>query len=247
MTEEKERLRILLAPAEQSLLQHVHQLLQKDIRFEVVEGTTDGEQAWKLFERHNPALTVVDTDLPYLDGLVLSRRIRAKRGRSAGILLISSFMGAQIYEECSLLQIDALVRKPLRPEALYERICLLEQCLRQEDTFQHRIAQILREFNMSEGTKGYQYTKYVICLYRKAPDASITKEIYPMVAKEFHTEVEKVERDMRYAINMVWNRCDPKVLERYFGRERVSQCKSIGNRAFCAALINYLKQEEKLW
>ena len=46
MTEEKERLRILLAPAEQSLLQHVHQLLQKDIRFEVVEGTTDGEQAW---------------------------------------------------------------------------------------------------------------------------------------------------------------------------------------------------------
>ena len=247
MAQGNEKIRILLAPAEPDLSRRVEQLLQKDGRFTVVGSTTNGEQAWQMFQQYLPALTVLDSELPYLDGLVLSARIRAEKGREAGILLISSFMGAQIFGECELLKIDALMRKPLRPAALYERICLLEKCMRQEDAFRQRVAQILREIGMAEGTKGYQYTLWVICYYRKVRGAGITKEIYPIVAKELNTEQNKVERNMRYAISRVWEQCDPKILEKYFGSERVKQCKSIGNRAFCAALINYLKQEEKLW
>ncbi len=246
MAEEKERRRVLLACVDQEFLLHVQKLLEEDGRFEVVGCAVDGEQAWRLFQKHNPALTVADTELPYLDGLVLSRRIRTEKGRAASILLISAFSGSQIYRECTLLQIDALTIKPIRSGALYERICLLDQCL-QHDPFELRIAQILRELGMSEETKGYRYTIRVICLYRKAEQAGITKEIYPQVAKEMGTDREKIERDMRYAISRVWRHCDRALLERYFGRERVRKCKSIGNRAFCAALLQYLRQEENLW
>lgn len=247
MAEEKEKLRVLLACADPALLQRTCQILMEDRRFFIVGCATDGEQAWQMFLQYDPALTVVDTALPYLDGLVLSRRIRTERGGAASILLLTAFMGAQIYAECGLLQIDAVTRKPIRAEALYERICLLGQCIQQEDAFTRRLSQILREIDMAESTKGYRHTLLAICAYRKEPDASITKEIYPHVAKETGTDPDKVERDMRYAISRVWRQCDREVLARYFGRERVNRCKSIGNRAFCAALINYLKQEENLW
>ena len=116
-----------------------------------------------------------------------------------------------------------------------------------EKGFQQGGGQILREIDMAESTKGFRHTLLAICAYRKEPDASITKEIYPQVAKKMGTDPDKVERDMRYAIGQVWRHCDRAVLAHYFGQERVNRCKSIGNRAFCAALINYLKQEENLW
>ncbi len=73
--------------------------------------------------------------------------------------------------------------------------------------------------------------------------ASITKIIYHSVAQQLNSEGGNVERNMRYAVHRAWDKCDKAVLARYFGEARAQDKEPPSNREFCAALVEYLRQE----
>ena len=73
--------------------------------------------------------------------------------------------------------------------------------------------------------------------------ASITKIIYHSVAQQMNSEGSNVERNMRYAVHRAWDKCDKAVLARYFGEARAQDKEPPSNREFCAALVEYLRQE----
>ncbi len=77
----------------------------------------------------------------------------------------------------------------------------------------------------------------------KAYPASITKIIYHSVAQQMNSEGSNVERNMRYAVHRAWDKCDKAVLARYFGEARAQDKEPPSNREFCAALVEYLRQE----
>ena len=77
---------------------------------------------------------------------------------------------------------------------------------------------------------------------RRSP-ASITKIIYHSVAQQLNSEGGNVERNMRYAVHRAWDKCDKAVLARYFGEARAQDKEPPSNREFCAALVEYLRQE----
>lgn len=82
-----------------------------------------------------------------------------------------------------------------------------------------------------------------VCLYRETNGASITKIIYHSVAQQLNSEGGNVERNMRYAVHRAWDKCDKAVLARYFGEARAQDKEPPSNREFCAALVEYLRQE----
>lgn len=81
------------------------------------------------------------------------------------------------------------------------------------------ISQTLRELGMPANLLGYQYFRFAIHAAVRNPEIlrAITKKLYPHVAREFHTTATGVERAMRHAIEVVWNRGNIEILEKYFG------------------------------
>lgn len=82
-----------------------------------------------------------------------------------------------------------------------------------------RITQSIHEIGVPAHIKGYEYLRYAIQLVMedKRLIDSITKELYPMVAKQFDTTASRVERSIRHAVGVAWDRGDLKTLERWFG------------------------------
>lgn len=81
------------------------------------------------------------------------------------------------------------------------------------------ISQTLRELGMPANLLGYQYFRFAIYAALRNPEIlrAITKKLYPQVAREFHATATGVERAMRHAIEVVWNRGNIEILEKYFG------------------------------
>ena len=241
------KMRILLACADESLLKQTKRLMQASNELELVGCTSNGTKAWEMIRQKTPDMVVLDTDLPYADGFAVASWMRQKKMWDTSIILriilLSSFIGGQTYVECSLLHINVLLRKPICADALYERIKLAVTCTSRGDTVEQRLAQILRELGMREQTIGYQCALLTVCLYRETNGASITKIIYHSVAQQLNSEGGNVERNMRYAVHRAWDKCDKAVLARYFGEARAQDKEPPSNREFCAALVEYLRQE----
>ena len=82
-----------------------------------------------------------------------------------------------------------------------------------------RITQVMHEIGVPAHIKGYEYLRYAIQLVVKDMQLvnSITKELYPMIAKQFNTKASRVERAIRHAVEVAWSRGDVEVLQKYFG------------------------------
>lgn len=88
-----------------------------------------------------------------------------------------------------------------------------------ERELNQRITNCLNEFGITANLLGYRYLRCAIKNVVREPDAihAITKRLYREVAKEFGTTVSRVERTIRHAVEVAWNRSDSNVLQRYFG------------------------------
>lgn len=82
-----------------------------------------------------------------------------------------------------------------------------------------KVTEILRNLGVPAHIKGYGYLREAIILVVNDPDLinGITKELYPQVAETFHTTASRVERAIRHAIEVGWDRGDIEVLQNFFG------------------------------
>ncbi|MGI6182216.1 MAG: sporulation initiation factor Spo0A C-terminal domain-containing protein [Agathobaculum sp.] len=216
----------------------------------VLAGTAEnGDEAVKRFLQCAPDIVVLDNDLPLTDGMTAAARIHKYR-RDAGILIMSSFMGAQTQMEGKVVGADVLLRKPVQPASLCERLLIWSRAValckseqRQAD-MRRRLKQILSELAVPLTEMGYRYLTDCVCL-RTHESGAMTKVIYPEVAKTYGRQWEDVERVLRYAVHKIWKEGNREALFRYFGESYVNQHKSIGNGMFCGVLAEYLQLEEQ--
>ena len=90
---------------------------------------------------------------------------------------------------------------------------------RQEPTLEATITEIIHEIGIPAHIKGYQYLREAIALTVRDMDIinAVTKVLYPAVAKKFSTTPSRVERAIRHAIEVAWDRGDLETLQKYFG------------------------------
>lgn len=224
-----DKVRILIADAETNFSTALKNALQQTNGLEVIGITTDGKQTLQVFHEQKPDLMVIDLVLPELDGLSVVRQLR-EEGQNPGIMVLSAFSSTQTMAECSELHVNYFMCKPLDISALVRRI---EQWSTDKDSenpapesqkdstleLELKVTDVIHQIGVPAHIKGYHYLRDAIIMSVADMRAvgSITKILYPSIAKQYHTTSSRVERAIRHAIEVAWDRGDLETLQGYFG------------------------------
>ena len=113
-----------------------------------------------------------------------------------------------------------------------------------EENLEKRLSIMFKEIGIPAHIMGYQYLRYsIIYVAEEDPEAisMVTKVLYPTVAKKYGTTASRVERAIRHAIEVAWQRGNAEVFKKYFGYTIHQDKKNPTNSEFIATLVDYIK------
>lgn len=221
-----EKTRVLLADVADEFRRMAAEMIGQEEDMVVVGQTGDGEELLRLIRTLRPQVLVMDLVLSGLDGLGVLAQMGPDRPR---VLVLSAFARSVFNDRLPELGVDYFMLKPCRLTALVERIRQLAQTEggdarepREESARQRlerEITAIIHEIGVPAHIKGYQYLREAIGLAVEDMEVinAVTKVLYPAVAKKFGTTASRVERAIRHAIEVAWDRGDLETLQKYFG------------------------------
>ena len=216
--------KIILADAAEEFRRMLADLMEEEPDLSVVAQTGNGEELLELIGRHRPDVVVMDLTLPGLDGMEVLASLGEDRPR---VLVLSAFIGQNLAEEISAYGGDYCMLKPCRAQSVIERTRKLAAVSDPEEVdeetrardLERQITAIIHEIGVPAHIKGYQYLREAIGLAVADMEVinAVTKVLYPAVAKKYGTTASRVERAIRHAIEVAWDRGDLETLQKYFG------------------------------
>ena len=241
---------VLLADANEDFRAMLRTVIEKSEEFTVVGDTGDGMEALALLERQEPELAVIDLVLPGTDGVGLLRQAR-EQGRKTRVFVLSAFCTDQVVAEAMGLGAAYFLPKPCEPEALLDRMRSLfgQQAAPEEwaAALKNQVTAIIHEIGVPAHIKGYQYLREAIIIAVNDMEVinAVTKVLYPAVAKRFATTPSRVERAIRHAIEVAWDRGDLETLQKYFGYTVSNAKGKPTNSEFIAMIADRLLLERR--
>ncbi len=229
--------------------------LQHSQGFQVVGTACDGEQALRKISQLQPQLLVLDLMMPKRDGISILKSVAALE-RKPATLATSGFITDYVASTAAGLGVRYLMLKPCDCETLVERLEELRSSSPQPKTLLRRndrsgiesmVTNIIHEIGVPAHIKGYQYLREAIIIAVNDMDVinAITKVLYPQVAKAFQTTPSRVERAIRHAIEVAWDRGDLDTLQRFFGYTVSNTKGKPTNSEFIALIADKLQLQLK--
>ena len=213
----------------------------------------DGKEGIELIEEKQNEYDVILLDLimPKKDGLYVLEEMK-KRGINKNVIVETSYNTQDVIKQVSDYGVNYFILKPFELDDLEQRIINLSN--RKEDSktldFYHNnlqvsITKILHELGIPSHIKGYQYLREGISIIFERPETigGITKELYPELASKFDTTVSRVERAIRHAIEVSWNRGDWSLMEEIFGHSVDIDKAKPTNSEFIVTVADKLRLE----
>ena len=228
--------RVLIADANQDFCKLLTELFNSERDLQAVGCASDGVEALAMIMEQKPELVILDLVLPKLDGLELLRRL-PETGCTPHVIVLSGFVNSKVVADCSANGADYFIPKPCEAPVLLAHIRQIMgrspafipaagvDCRsvaaqsRQDMDLEAVVTDIIHEIGVPAHIKGYQYLREAIILTINDMDMinAVTKVLYPEVAKRFSTTPSRVERAIRHAIEVAWDRGDVEVLQKFFG------------------------------
>ena len=242
---------VLLADANEEFRTLVRRIIDETEEFSVVGSVGDGTEALRLAREEAPDLILMDVVLPGLDGFGVLKQLREQEGKVPKVILISAFCSDSVVSEAVDLGASYFyLTKPCQMDALLERMrATLERGGAQEQTqdLVAAVTAIIHEIGVPAHIKGYQYLRHAIVLTVRDMDLinAVTKVLYPAVAKHFNTTPSRVERAIRHAIEVAWDRGDLETLQKYFGYTVSNAKGKPTNSEFIAMIADRLVLEQR--
>ena len=229
--------------------------LQRADGFHVVGTANDGELAIRMIEEKKPDVLVLDLMLAKQDGISVLKSM-AGMERKPITLATSGFVTDYVSTAVANLGVQYLMLKPCDMTALVDRLeeirggeSLRYPVPRRTDkaSIETMVTNIIHEIGVPAHIKGYQYLREAIIIAVNDMDVinAITKVLYPQVAKTFQTTPSRVERAIRHAIEVAWDRGDLDTLQRFFGYTVSNTKGKPTNSEFIALIADKLQLQLK--
>ncbi len=231
--------------------------------FQIVLLPKDGRLVLERVKREQPDLLMMDAFMVHVDALGVLQALEAYRAEHSMKVVVTSTLDRPEFQS-QLLQsgADYFVLKPFEAVLCADR---LEYLLRKKNakglssqqksddearpqSMERVISEIMREIGVPAHIKGYQYLREAILLTVKDPDLmhAVTKILYPTIAKTNKTTSSRVERAIRHAIEVAWDRGDVDVLASYFGYTIQNSRGKPTNSEFIAMISDKLRLDLQL-
>lgn len=194
--------------------------------------TKDGEDLIAKICNLSPDVVMMDLFMTRVDSIGVMRAIKEKSLQHKPMFIVySTFDSPVLQREVMNAGASYFVLKPFNATDLADIIVKLKsRCEAKEkgaiksmyfDSFslEVKVTEILHQIGVPAHIKGYHYLRDSIIMSIEQPEIinAVTKQLYPSVAKKYSTTSSRVERAIRHAIEVAWDRGDVEVLNSYFG------------------------------
>ena len=249
------RTTVFIADSAEDFCSSLSAALQHADGFQVLGTAGDGEQAIRQVTQLKPDVLVLDLMLSKQDGISVLKAI-ANMDKRPVTLATSGFITSFVASTAANLGVRYLMLKPCDTTALVERLEEIRGGENQRLPSSRRpdkagiesmVTSIIHEIGVPAHIKGYQYLREAIIIAVNDMDVinAITKVLYPQVAKTFQTTPSRVERAIRHAIEVAWDRGDLDTLQRFFGYTVSNTKGKPTNSEFIALIADKLQLQLK--
>lgn len=245
-------IRVLMIDDNINLINMVKEYFKGSNEVSIVLEAYDGVEGIKIIEEQqdNYDAIVLDLIMPNKDGLYVLEEMK-KRNIDKKVIVSTSYNAGEVIRQVSEYGANYYILKPFALEDLEKRIKSLyqEQQGKNLDLYNNNlqisITKVLHELGIPSHIKGYQYIREGISIIYNNPETigGITKELYPELASKFDTTVSRVERAIRHAIEVSWNRGDWDLMEEIFGHSVDIDKAKPTNSEFIVTIADKLKLE----
>lgn len=231
--------------------------------FRNVEESVNGEDTLMKITRSHPDIVLMDVWLSKLDGIGVLRSCRNmswEKDKKPAFIIVSSVSNQNIFIQASEAGAELCLLKPVNVASLCEHISsiaarrikevpVVAMQTEEKPDIETQVTQIIHQIGVPAHIKGYQYLRTAILLTIKDSDIinSVTKVLYPSVAKKYATTTSRVERAIRHAIEVAWDRGDVDTLNSYFGYTIQNNRGKPTNSEFIAMIADNLRLKYKMY
>ncbi|MBO5212909.1 MAG: sporulation transcription factor Spo0A [Clostridia bacterium] len=234
-------------------------LLRKGFRN--IEEAANGEDALIKINRLHPDVVIADLWLSKLDGIGLirnSKGINFGNDTAPSFIVASLVSNQNVFIEATNAGAAMCIMKPFDFSSLCEHINTIYRSRKENepqkeavsrDDIETQVTKVIHQIGVPAHIKGYQYLRTAILMTISDNDIinSVTKILYPSVAKKYSTTTSRVERAIRHAIEVAWDRGDVDTLNSYFGYTIQNNRGKPTNSEFIAMIADNMRLKYKMY
>lgn len=259
------KLNVAIADDNERMLRLLGEIVSGDDELQVVGTAKDGEEAYKLIRDKEPDVVLLDIVMPKLDGLGVLEKVSndSTIKKQPSFVMISAVGQEQITEAAFSRGADYFIMKPFDNEMVLNRIKNIRNMKTAsntkvatayekvtssaEKTLESQVTGIIHEVGVPAHIKGYQYLREAIIMSVNDMDMlnSITKVLYPGIAKKYDTTPSRVERAIRHAIEVAWSRGKMDTIDEMFGYTISNGKGKPTNSEFIALITDRIRLQMK--
>lgn len=219
-------IRILMIDDNVKLIDAVKEYFKNNEQVNVTMEAYDGLEGFEILRDHQDEYDIILLDLimPKKDGIYVLEQM-CENGIDKKVIVETSYNASEVIREVAEFGVSYFILKPFELADLEKKI--LDLFKKKDDksidfynsNLQVAISKMLHNLGIPSHIKGYQFLRDAVYLVFENPEmiGGITKELYPELASKYDTTVSRVERAIRHAVEVSWNRGDLKLMETIFG------------------------------
>ncbi len=260
--EKREQIQVLLIDDNLEFCRMLKTGIEKKRTIEVCDIAENGKIGLEKIIEHKPDVVVMDIIMPVMDGFEMLAKLGSMVGNQRPLIIVmSAFHNESIVNKSAQLGADFYITKPFDEKYLAERIMMLESARsrvrsrslpRIEDNspiyverpdIEVLVSNMIKLMGVPAHIKGYQFLRDAIIWTVQDMEVinGVTKELYPGIAKRYLTTASRVERAIRHAIEVAWNRGDIETINKMFGYTIQTNKGKPTNSEFIAMIADRLR------
>lgn len=266
MFNESNKIKVLIADDNREFCGILRDYFSNDPEFEVVDICANGMEVLNVIETKEVEVLILDLIMPYMDGIgVLEKINELNLPVKPRIIILTAFGQENITQKAVQLGADYYILKPFNLQVLGDRVRQVARDV--QPKVEHRgpvsqvairtsipkdmeieVTKVIHEIGVPAHVKGYQYLRDAIMLVVAEINylGAVTKELYPTIAQKYDTTPSRVERAIRHAIELAWDRGDLDKINKVFGYTISGERGKPTNSEFIAIIADRLRLENKV-